>query len=64
MEAEADMVGSRTDADKRGGKELGLTVSRAPVPPEPLKRKSWVTAIPMDAKANEVLSHAKNVRSI
>lgn len=28
-----------------------------------LKRKSCVTAIPMDAKANEVRSHARNVRS-
>lgn len=60
---EADVVGLRTEVDKRGGKEFGLTLSTAPVPPE-LKRKSWVTAIPIDAKANEVLSQAKKVLSV
>ena len=28
------------------------------------RRKSWVTAIPIDAKAREVRSQARNVRSI
>lgn len=28
-----------------------------------LRRKSWVTAMPMDAKAREVRSQARNVRS-
>lgn len=30
---------------------------------EVLRRKSWVTAMPMDAKARDVRSHARNVRS-
>lgn len=31
---------------------------------EVLSRKSWVTAMPMDAKANDVRSQARNVRSM
>lgn len=30
---------------------------------ELVRRKSWVTAIPIEAKASEVRSHARNVRS-
>jgi hypothetical protein len=29
-----------------------------------LRRKSWVMAMPMDAKAREVRSHERNVRSV
>lgn len=28
------------------------------------RRKSWVTAIPMEANARDVLSHARNVLSV
>lgn len=37
----------------------------APLTPERevLRRKSWVTAMPMLAKEREVRSHARNVRS-
>lgn len=31
---------------------------------EVLSRNSWVMATPMEAKASDVLSHARNVRSV
>lgn len=49
---------SENDGDVRAGKTVGLSMIL-----DELRRKSWVTAIPMDAKANDVLSHARNVRS-
>lgn len=42
-----------------------VALSELPLPSDMvvLRRKSCVTATPMDAKANEVRSHARNVRS-
>lgn len=31
---------------------------------EVLRRKSWVTAMPIEAKARDVRSHARKVRSV
>ena len=64
---EADVIrmaaGSYTGDDRSGEKPCDVNSALFALEPALFKRNNWVTAIPIDANASEVLSHARNVRS-